>query len=103
MSKLIDCRVYLREVKEQCKEEIKKMGLNPHLAIIQVGNNPESDKYVGMKIKHCKEVGIEVSHYNPSHSNTEDLITLIKTLNNIINLIGGNGWSYMMLFSIESL
>ena len=26
-----------------------------------------------------------------------------EELNNIINLIGGNGWSYMMLFSIESL
>lgn len=82
MNKLIDCRQYLKAIKEQCKKEIKKMGLNPHLAIIQVGNNPESDKYVGMKIKHCKEVGIEVSHYNPSHSTTEDLITLIKTLNN---------------------
>lgn len=80
-NQLIDCRQYLKETKEQCKEKIKKMGLNPNLAIIQVGNNPESDKYVGMKIKHCKDVGIEVNHYNPINSTTEDLITLIKTLN----------------------
>lgn len=81
MNNIIDCRQYLKEVKEESKNKIKKAELTPHLAIIQVGNNPESDKYVGMKIKHCKDVGIEVNHYNPINSTTEDLITLIKTLN----------------------
>ncbi|VEU72689.1 Bifunctional protein FolD [Mycoplasmopsis gallopavonis] len=47
----------------QLKQDLIDLELSrqPRLAIIQVGDNPASTKYVEQKRKKCEEVGIEVA------------------------------------------
>lgn len=84
--------------KESCKKfvEIRKEGLTykvqslknvPSLHIIQVGDNPASNKYVGGKIKDCKDVGVKaVLHKFSEETTTTELCYLIRTL------VRHNGW-----------
>jgi methylenetetrahydrofolate dehydrogenase (NADP+)/methenyltetrahydrofolate cyclohydrolase len=55
---LKDIKPYVKELKEQYKERIAKLGEAPKLAIVQVGNNEASNRYVKNKVKDCEEVGI---------------------------------------------
>lgn len=66
---------------KELKERVVMANKLPKLAIIQVGDNPASNKYVGNKIKRCHEVGIDVEHI----SYTED-VTTITMLNKIDQL-----------------
>ena len=86
--------------KESCKKfvEVRKEGLaykvqslknTPSLHIIQVGDNPASNKYVGGKIKDCKDVGVKtVLHKYSEETTTDELCYLIRTL------MRHNGWTY---------
>ena len=71
-----------KELQEVCKEEIRQevatLGRVPNFKIIQVGDNPASNKYIGQKIKHCEDVGINVQLIKLHH----DVITL-----GVINVI----------------
>ena len=58
---IINVRDYVAAEKEKIKRVIKDNNLQPHLMIIQVGDNPASNSYVKGKIKDCEEVGIEVT------------------------------------------
>lgn len=54
----------------------------PCLAIIQVGNVPESNKYVGNKLKALERVGMTYKHIHISSAiNTQALLYLISDLN----------------------
>ncbi|SYV97477.1 Bifunctional protein FolD [Mycoplasmopsis edwardii] len=46
---------------EKLKKELQEMNLvrKPILSIIQVGDNPASNKYINAKLRKCEEVGIE--------------------------------------------
>lgn len=83
MNQIVDCRQYLKEIKEEVKEEINTSGIKATMAVIQVGDNPESNKYVGMKIKHCEEVGIKTIHVKVEEETvtTEKLVECVKTYN----------------------
>lgn len=58
-----DIKDYIDVRKAEIKKSVQKntsMGFDiPTLAIIQVGDNPASNKYIGGKIKDCEEVGIK--------------------------------------------
>lgn len=59
-----------------------KYGRAPKLSVILVGNDSASMTYVKNKGKSCNEVGIESDmHYLPFSTSQEDLLSLIKTLN----------------------
>ncbi len=59
-----------------------KYGRAPKLSVILVGNDPASMTYVKNKGKSCNEVGIESDmHYLPFSTSQEDLLSLIKNLN----------------------
>ena len=57
-----DIKSYIEERKTDIKNSVQKntsMGFDvPTLAIIQVGSNPASNRYVNGKIKDCEEVGM---------------------------------------------
>ena len=56
-------------------------GAAPQLAIIQVGENQASNRYVRNKIKDCQEVGITAHNYWYEEDITEDELLLeIKDL-----------------------
>lgn len=53
-----DIKEFTKNWKATIKEVVSKMKRNPKLAIIQVGNNEASSRYVKNKVKDCEEVGI---------------------------------------------
>ena len=73
----------LRVELKQKVDEIKKLGINPGLAVILVGNNPASKVYVGRKKKACEELGIKSFEFLLDESTAEEeLLGLIRKLNN---------------------
>lgn len=81
MNKLLDCRFLQAEVKDNVRAEIAKLDIKPSLQIVQVGDNPDSNKYVAQKIKHCTDVGIEARLSKFASCTTEELISCINYLN----------------------
>ena len=62
-----DVKSFVKEWKAEIKKEVDD-GIasghkRPSLTIVQIGDNPASNKYVDNKIKDCKEVGIFVDLY----------------------------------------
>lgn len=70
----IDCKAIAAKIKDDVKNEIDKLKdlleRNPKLAIIQVGNDYASTKYVGNKLKACEYVGINSEHIIMDESST---------------------------------
>ncbi len=76
-----------KQIKEEMKKEIlllkDKHNLIPGLATVLVGEDEASKVYVGAKEKACKELGIYSERIDlPADTKEEDLLSLIKKLNN---------------------
>jgi len=84
-AQIIDGKKVSSDIKETLKKEIsdlKARGINPCLAVVLVGGNPASQKYVSSKEKTCAELGItSVAHKIPETTSQKELINLIETLN----------------------
>lgn len=65
-----DIKEYVKERKEELK--VKARGQNLKLAVIQVGENEASNRYVKNKKKDCEEVGIKCEIYWYPEDITED-------------------------------
>ena len=71
-----------KKVLEDVRDEIKKKGLSPGLAVVIVGDNPASRIYVNSKKKDCKKCGIRSEEYAlPADTTEETLLKLIGELN----------------------
>ena len=81
MKELIDCRFLQEEIKNNIRQEISELGATPLLKILQVGDRPDSNKYVNQKIKHCNDVGIKTDLVKLDTCTTEEFITYIEQLN----------------------
>jgi methylenetetrahydrofolate dehydrogenase (NADP+)/methenyltetrahydrofolate cyclohydrolase len=68
---LLDIKEYVKSLKESFVQRIGKLPRAPKLAIVQVGNDPASMRYVRNKIKDCKEVGIDGDVYAYPENITE--------------------------------
>lgn len=88
MRELLDCRFLQAEIKDRIKEEINGLTTKPTLKILQVGDRPDSNKYVGQKIKHCNDVGIKADVIKLNESSTEELVEYIKELNKELSVNG---------------
>ncbi len=86
MAKLIDGKAIAAQVKDECRrqaEQLKEQGISICLAVIQVGSDPASSVYVNNKKKACAYCGIESLAYElPEETTQEELIVLVKKLNN---------------------
>ena len=75
-----------KKIRAELKEEViklKEKNINPKLAVIMVGDDKASAVYVRNKSKACEEIGIEFEEFLLDRTITqEELINLIKTLNN---------------------
>lgn len=83
---MIDCKKIVNEMKEDLKSRVKTFQeitkTKPGLAIIQVGDNPASNRYVNGKLNDCYEVGIEATLYKLEQDSTEkDIISKIVECN----------------------
>ena len=85
MVQLIDGKLISAQIKDELKAEVAQMkerGINPCLAVIQVGNDPASSVYVNNKKKACAYIGIESLSYELEETISQDaLLELIFELN----------------------
>lgn len=86
MANIIDGKRISAEVKEGVAKEVallKEQGITVGLAVVIVGNNPASRVYVNSKKKACEALGIISEEYAlPEETTEEELIKLVKELNN---------------------
>jgi len=67
---------------EKQVEKLKKHGINPCLAVVLVGNNPDSELYVRKKQEACKKIGVESKKISLSSGVSEkQLLEEIEKLN----------------------
>ena len=85
MAKILSGKVVSERIKEELKEEVKKLnsqGIFPGLAVVIVGDDPASRVYVNSKKKACEEIGIYSEEYAlPESTSEEELLKLVDELN----------------------
>ena len=70
-------------------DTVKKQGIEPHLAVIIVGDDPASHVYVNSKIKTCERLGIRSTHIALAADVTEAVLREhIHTLNDRTDVHG---------------
>jgi len=84
-ARILDGTATARKVLEALREdvvEIKKLGVQPGLATVLVGNDPGSEWYVSGKHKDCDQVGISsIREDLPESTTQEELEAVIDRLN----------------------
>ncbi|WAA11223.1 bifunctional methylenetetrahydrofolate dehydrogenase/methenyltetrahydrofolate cyclohydrolase FolD [Fervidibacillus albus] len=84
-TKLIDGKEIAKKKRSEMKSrvvELKRLGVQPHLAVILVGEDPASKTYVKNKEKACQEIGIlsNVFHYE-TDTDERTILQKIEQLN----------------------
>mmetsp|Transcript_131203 Transcript_131203/g.195524 ORF Transcript_131203/g.195524 Transcript_131203/m.195524 type:complete len:291 (+) Transcript_131203:31-903(+) len=86
MSKKLDGRAISAQIHEELAESVKKLkeeGINPSLAVIQVGDRPDSSTYIRMKKVAAEKVGITFLLVSFAESaSQQDIIDKIEEINN---------------------
>lgn len=90
---ILDGKKISEEILSNISEEVERLRIQnkriPRLDMIIVGDDYGSIKYVGMKEKTAREVGIEGQiHHLPFSSNTLDIVNLIDSLNRFDGIDG---------------
>lgn len=85
VAKRLDGKACAENVEANLKERIsslKSKGVNPHLVVIIVGEDPASKVYVGAKERACERLGIISSRHSLAANISEiELSDLLSTLN----------------------
>ena len=92
-AKLLDGKALANKIYQELSQTITQLqsyiGRAPGLAVLMLGDNPASAAYVAGKEKACAKVGItSFSKYLPTGISHEDVIGLIKKLNQDENIDG---------------
>lgn len=84
-AQLIDGKKVAADIRERLRNDIETLrakGITPGLAVVLVGENPASKKYVASKEKTCEDIGIRSLGYKlPDTSTQKEIINLIDKLN----------------------
>ncbi len=84
-AQIIDGKKVAADIQEDLKKEIaelKAKGIDPGLAVVLVGENPASKKYVASKEKTCVQLGItSIAHKLPDTTTQKELMNLVDMLN----------------------
>ncbi|HBF39654.1 MAG TPA: bifunctional methylenetetrahydrofolate dehydrogenase/methenyltetrahydrofolate cyclohydrolase FolD [Firmicutes bacterium] len=84
-AKIIDGKAVAAKIKANLKLQIADLtskGKTPGLAVVIVGDNPSSRKYVNMKKRACAELGVYSEEHSLSRDSTQsELLCLIDDLN----------------------
>jgi len=84
MTVILDGRATASEVMEELRawtEELKKKGVTPTLALVLVGDDKYSRRYVRMKVRRCGEAGVEARLHHLPETTQEELLGLVEELN----------------------
>ncbi len=72
----------LSEIKQDVRAYGAEYGATPTLALVRAGSDPASVSYAGMIERTCNKVGINfVAHERPADVSEDEMIRLIRTLN----------------------
>lgn len=77
-----------RSIRQGVTDRIKSLQANyprfqPQLAVVQVGDRPDSTTYIRMKSKAADEVGIKFEHVKiAADAEVDDIIRVVERLNN---------------------
>ena len=86
---ILDGKACAADLEQRLREEISQMDVNPHLAVIIVGDDPASHVYVRNKIKSCERLGIKSTHVElPAQTEQSVLESKIIEMNNDISING---------------
>lgn len=89
MTVIIDGKKLAKKIESNIKKEIEEKNIQAGLAVILVGDNPASKIYVDNKKKACADIGIKSESFKlPKNTSEEELLALIKKLNNNKNING---------------
>ena len=78
---LIDGKVLACRLNTQLKAKIGNLTVKPKLAIVQIGNNPESNSYVRAKKRIAEKLGIFIEHIQIKKDvSTKNLIQQVQKL-----------------------
>ena len=79
----LDGKLFSKEIFEDLKIKFEKKSINQKLAIVLVGNNPESITYCNLKEKKCKEINLpcKIFHFNEDISQENLEIEINKIAN----------------------
>lgn len=84
----LNIKDYFQQEKEKIATLIDYVKRTPKLAVIQVGDNPASNKYITNKKKDCEEVGIKFEWYHfPEEVSTDELIFNIDDIQKEVDAI----------------
>ena len=76
-------RELAQEIKSQLAAKIKKLEVKPALVVIQVGKNTASNRYIAMKEKAAKEIGVNFELISfPTKTTKDELRAKLYDLNN---------------------
>ncbi|OGD59334.1 hypothetical protein A3K78_08465 [Candidatus Bathyarchaeota archaeon RBG_13_52_12] len=81
---ILDGKETSAKIVEEVKSEVDKLkakGVNPILALILIGADPGSTRYVNLKVKRAEEAGITTQLHHLETATTEQAVSLIKKLN----------------------
>ena len=84
MVTILDGKETSVKIVEEVRTEVDKLkakGVNPTLALILVGGDPGSIRYVNLKVKRCEEAGITAQFHHLETTTTEQVVSLIERLN----------------------
>ena len=84
MAIILDGKETSAKIVEEIKAEVaalKAKGVNPTLALILIGADPGSTRYVNLKVKRAEEAGITTQFHHLETATTEQVVALIKKLN----------------------
>lgn len=82
-NRIIDCVSIAQKIKDEVKEAVTQLEVQPHLVVVQVEGNQASDVYVRNKQRVCEEVGIKSTMIKlPQETTQQELDTIIEDLNN---------------------
>ena len=84
-AKILDGKALSQKIRAELKEEvaeISKNGRTPGLAVVIVGDDPASRKYVNNKNRACNEIGMVSREYAlPAQTSEAELLELVEKLN----------------------
>ncbi|MBT4066368.1 MAG: bifunctional methylenetetrahydrofolate dehydrogenase/methenyltetrahydrofolate cyclohydrolase FolD [Euryarchaeota archaeon] len=85
----LDGKACAADLEERLKQRIVNCTIQPHLAVVIVGNDPASHVYVRNKIKSCERLGIKSSHIElPAETSQDEVVKTILALNGDDSLHG---------------
>ncbi len=94
MAKIIDGKKISEKILSDAHiqtQELKDKGITPGLAIVQVGDNPASNIYIGKKIEAAKKIGLKAVHVKLgdkiSFTELEQKVTELNKDNSIHGII----------------